>query len=107
MIQHLQADYGMLAITLSKTADWYETDGVLHFSVQTPFEAQLLQKEKNILAQKAAIFYKKGLQIQIDLMEEKKNKATVLPPQVQMICRQLKGAVVDVRTAVVTEVEGE
>ncbi len=99
LVEHLQTNYGMLAITLGKTVDWYEADGMIQCSVQTPFEAQLLQKEKKLLAQKAAIFYKKELPIQINLLEEKPKKEAALPAQITMICRQLKGAVDEVRSA--------
>ena len=101
-MQQLQIEHTMLATALGKTLNWRETDGTLFISVHTPFEVQQLQREKNVLAQKAAALYGKDLKIQITLAEEKTVQASV-PARVEMVLRNLKGTIIDIRKKVIEE----
>ena len=102
LMQQLQIEHTMLATALGKTLNWRETDGTLFISVHTPFEVQQLQREKNVLAQKAAALYGKDLKIQITLAEEKTVQASV-PARVEMVLRNLKGTIIDIRKKVIEE----
>lgn len=98
LIEHVQINHGMLAIALEKTLDWQEDEGAITISVRTPFEAQLLQKERLLLEQTAATLCQKKSVVRIILAEEKKieNERT-LPAQIEMICRNLKGTVISIQ----------
>ena len=89
----------MTAIALEKTLYWREESGCLHISVRTPFEVQLLQKERAFLSQKASALYVRPLKVQINLAEDEmqKPKVPAVPDRVEMVRRNLKGSIVDVQ----------
>lgn len=107
LIEQLQIEHSMLAIAVKKTLDWDERDGVLFISVHTPFEVQLLQKEKPLLSQKAAALYGKALKLQITLVRDKAAQRTSVPARVEMILRHLKGSIVDIQKKMIEEVPEE
>ncbi|MGP1455760.1 MAG: DNA polymerase III subunit gamma/tau [Treponema sp.] len=108
LIEHLQVNHGMLAIALDKTFGWQEDAGTITISVRTPFEAQLLQKERRLLEQTATALCQKQSMVRILLAEAKKveNEST-LPAQIEMICRNLKGTVISIQKNAPTMLQPE
>ena len=108
LIEHLQVNHGMLAIALDKTFGWQEDEGTITISVRTPFEAQLLQKERLLLEQTATTLCQKKSIVRIILAEEKKiENERALPAQIEMICRNLKGTVISIQKNVPTMIQPE
>ena len=99
LIRQLRTEHSMTAIALEKTLYWREESGCLHISVRTPFEVQLLQKERALLSQKASALYVRPLKVQINLAEDEmqKPKVPAVPDRVEMVRRNLKGSIVDVQ----------
>ena len=107
LIQQLQIEHTMLATAVGKTQDWEEKDGVLCISVHTPYEVQQLQREKAVLTQQAAALYGKPLKIRITLAQEDATPKAALPARVEMVLRNIKGTVVDIRKKLIDEEQEE
>jgi len=107
LIQQLQIEHTMLATAIDKTVNWAEQNGTLCITAHTPFEVQLLQREKRLLGQKAATLYGKELEIRITLAEEKPVQEAPVPTRVEMVRRNLKGSIVDVQKKTVVEEDPE
>ena len=103
LIQHLQIEHTMLSAAVAKTLNWSERDGILYMSVNTPFEVQQLQREKNILTRKTAELYGKELKIQITLAQEETVQKVSVPARVEMVLRNIKGSIVDIQKKAVAE----